>query len=123
MKASHLVLAAALAGIGNAAMATQLYHPSVSQEEGSKFEAQHLVNGASRTAVQQSVMLAQRDGTLHWISRGYPASYPLAQGPSLSKSRQQVQEEFLAWRRNPVGSDGMRYVGGELGWVDARRGF
>lgn len=123
MKIRYLVLTAALAGIGNWAMATQLYHPSISQEEGSKFEAQHLINRTSRTAVQQSVMLAQRDGTLSWISRGYPASYPLVQGPSLSKSRQQVQEELRAWQRNPVGQDGMRYVGGEAGWVDARRGF
>lgn len=123
MKATYLVFAVAIAGIGSAATATQLYHASASQEEGSKFEAQHLVNGASRASVQQGVLLAQRDGTLHWISRGYPARYPLVPGPSLSKSREQVQEELRAWQRNPVASDGMRYVGGELGWVDGRRGF
>jgi hypothetical protein len=121
MKTSHFILTAALAGMGNVAMATQLYHPSTSQEEGSRFEAQHLVNGASRNSVQQDVLLAQRDGTLHWISRGYPVRYPLVPGPSLSKSRAQVQEELRVWQRAPVSADGMRYVGGELGWVDARR--
>jgi hypothetical protein len=121
MKTSHLVLAAALAGVASTSMATQLYHPSVSQEEGVKYEAHHLTGGTSRNTVQQSVLLAQRDGSLHWISRGYPPTYPLVKGPSLNKSRQQVQDELRAWQRNPVSADGMRYFGGELGWVDARQ--
>jgi hypothetical protein len=32
-------------------------------------------------------------------------------------TRQQVQQELEAWRRNPVSADGWRDVGGEVGWV------
>lgn len=37
--------------------------------------------------------------------------------PASGKTREQVQRELLAWRANPVTSDGWRQVGGEVGWV------
>ncbi len=44
--------------------------------------ADHLGNAVSRQAVESTVLAAQKDGTLYWISRGYPlATYPLVPGP------------------------------------------
>lgn len=34
-----------------------------------------------------------------------------------SRSRQEVTDEYLAFRRNPVTADGGRHVGGELGYA------
>lgn len=112
MKTSHLALAAALTGVAGMAVAADLYHPSPSQEEGMRFEPQHLNQGASRAQVRTNVMGAQRDGTLYLISRDYPATDPLVKGPILTNSREQVQSELRAWRKNPVGADGMRDLGG-----------
>ena len=51
----------------------------------------------------------------------YPATYPLVPGPKLTKTRQQVLDELQTAKRNPVTSDGMRDLGGEAGWVNARQ--
>jgi hypothetical protein len=74
-------------------------------------------SGVTRAQVEAQVMGAQRDGSLTWISRGYPARYPLSAGPALSKSRDQVESELRAWRANSVAPDGARDVGGEVGWI------
>lgn len=34
-----------------------------------------------------------------------------------AKSRAEVQPEAAAWKRNPVGADGWRDIGGDAGWV------
>lgn len=34
-----------------------------------------------------------------------------------SLTREQVREEFLQFRKNPVGPDGGRFVGGEAGYI------
>ena len=83
--------------------------------------ADHLGNAVSRQAVENTVLAAQKDGSLYWISRGYPATYPLVPGPKLTKTRQQVLDELQSAKRNPVGRDGVRDMGGEAGWVDARQ--
>lgn len=59
--------------------------------------------------------------SLYWISRGFPATYPLVKGPALNKSRAQVMQELQAANERPVTIDGMRDMGGEAGWVDARQ--
>jgi hypothetical protein len=38
----------------------------------------------------------------------------------LSNSRDQVEAELRAWQTTPVTPDGLRYVPGEIGWVEAR---
>ncbi len=83
--------------------------------------ADHLGNAVSRQAVESTVLAAQKDGTLYWISRGYPGTYPLVPAPKLTKTRQQVLDELQSAKRNPVGRDGVRDMGGEAGWVDARQ--
>ena len=67
------------------------------------------------------MLAAQKDGSLYWISRGYPATYPLVPGPKLTKTRQQVLDELQSAKRNPVTSEGLRDLGGEAGWVNARQ--
>lgn len=32
-------------------------------------------------------------------------------------TREQVRQEFLEFRKNPIGADGGRYVGGEAGYI------
>ncbi|MDT0136957.1 hypothetical protein [Acidovorax sp. PRC11] len=114
----HFVLAiAALAA--TPVFATSVYHPSAVQEEGVVFAPDHLGNTVSREAVRNTVLAAQKDGSLQWISRGYPATYPLVKGPALSKTRDQVQQELQAAKSSPVTRDGMRDMGGEAGWVNA----
>ena len=83
--------------------------------------ADHLGNAVSRQAVESTVLAAQKDGSLYWISRGYPATYPLVPGLKLTKTRQQVLDELQTSKRNPVTSDGLRDIGGEAGWVNARQ--
>jgi len=41
--------------------------------------------------------------------------------PALSKTREQVRQELEYSRKNPVTADGMRDMGGEAGWVNARQ--
>ena len=112
------LVALTLAAATTAAFANERYHPSNS-EVGVTIHPDHRVTPSdlSRAQVNAQVMGAQRDGTLTWISRGYPARYPLVSGPTLSKTRQQVEDELLLWKRNPVAPDGARDMGGELGWV------
>lgn len=121
MKVRHILLTVGLAAIASTSFAGELYHPSRSAEEGVVLHPNHSTSGLTRAQVTTNVMGAQRDGTLSWISRGYPGTYPLVSGPNLRKSRQQVLDELAAWQRNPVTPDGMRDVGGELGWVHARQ--
>ena len=83
--------------------------------------ADHLGNAVSRQAVENTVLATQKDGSLYWISRGYPATYPLVPGPKLTKTRQQVLDELQTAKRNPVTSEGLRDIGGEAGWVNARQ--
>lgn len=117
MKFRHILI---LAGaVATSAAFADVYHPS-NAEEGVALHPDH-ASGMTRAQVNTSVMGAARDGTLSWISRGYPGTYPLVAGPNLSKSRQQVLDELAAWQRNPVTFDGLREVGGELGWVGAGR--
>lgn len=116
MKFRHILF---LAGaVAASASFADTYHPS-NAEEGVSLHQQHAASGLTRSQVNTSVMGAQRDGTLSWISRGYPSRYPLSAGPMLSKSRQQVEDELRAWKANAVTSDGMLEVGGEIGWVNA----
>jgi hypothetical protein len=118
MKFRHILF---LAGaVAASASFADTYHPS-NAEEGVSLHQEHASSGLTRAQVNTTVMGAQRDGTLSWISRGYPGTYPLVAGPNLSKSRQQVLGELAAWQRNPVTFDGLREVGGEIGWADARQ--
>jgi hypothetical protein len=75
----------------------------------------------SRDSVRNTVLVAQQDGSLQWISRGYPATYPLVKAPTLTKSRAQVLQELEDAKRNPITADGMRDMGGEAGWVNAQQ--
>lgn len=43
-----------------------------------------------------------------------------AHQPAPGLTRDQVTQEFLAFRANPVGADGGVYVGGEIGWEPHR---
>lgn len=99
-------------------LADQLYHPS-NPEEGAKLRFDHMP-ATSRAAVEKDVLSAQGDGSLMWISRGYPARYPLQAGPALKNTRAQVVDELKRWQRNPVTPDGLRMVQGEVGWVDVK---
>lgn len=119
MKVRTLVATLALATVSAGTIATELYHPS-NQEEGVRFQPDHATGNTSRTQVYQNVMGAQADGSLHWISRGYPPTYPLVQGPKLGKSRQQVLDELRQWQQRPVSADGKRDLGGEIGWAEDR---
>ena len=121
MKVRFALIALGLATAATASLASTVYHTSPTQEEGVSFVPSHLGNAVSREDVQKNVLVAQQDGSLHWISRGYPASYPLVPGPKLTKTRQQVLDELQSAKRNPVGRDGVRDMGGEAGWVDARQ--
>ena len=40
-----------------------------------------------------------------------------------AKSRAEVRNEFLAWRRNPVTSDGGLAVGGEAGYIPPQHSY
>ena len=121
MKARFALIACSLAATATASIASTAFHTSPSQEEGATLVPSHLGGTVSREDVQQNVLVAQQNGSLHWISRGYPATYPLVKGPQLTKTRQQVLDEMQAAKRNPVTSDGVRDMGGEAGWVDARQ--
>lgn len=122
MKVRHLAFAASLGIVASTAFATELYHPTKNAEEGVTLRPDHMSSGLTREQVNATVMGAQRDGTLTWISRGYPARYPHAAGPNLTKTAEQVQQELRMWKANPVTADGLREVGGELGWVPAHIG-
>ena len=121
MKTRNVLIIASLAAVATTSFASSAYHASPVQEEGAKFAPDHLGNTVSRDSVRNNVLVAQQDGSLHWISRGYPAAYPLVKAPPLSESRDQVRQELENARRNPVTADGMRDMGGEAGWVNAQQ--
>ena len=118
MKVRTALIIASLAAT-TSSFASSVYHASPVQEEGAVFAPDHLGNTVSRETVQNTVMAAHKDGSLQWISRGYPATYPLVKAPTLTKTRDQVQQELQAAKRAPVTADGMRDMGGEAGWVNA----
>lgn len=122
MKLRNIAIAAASLGlVASASFASELYHPS-NAEEGWTLHPNHMTSGLTRAQVNTSVMGAQRDGTLTWISRGYPARYPHVSAPTQGKSRGQVLEELRIWQANPVTADGLREIGGEAGWMPAHQG-
>ncbi|MCO5356872.1 hypothetical protein [Acidovorax kalamii] len=119
MKARTALVVVASLAAATSSFASSVYHASPVQEEGVAFVPDHLGNTVSRETVQNTVLAAQKDGSLQWISRGYPATYPLVKAPSLTKTRDQVLQELEAAKRSPVTADGMRDMGGEAGWVNA----
>lgn len=116
MNAGWKFAVAAVAWAATVSFASELYHPA-SAEEGMTLRPDHMKGGLTRTQVEQTVLAAQKDGTLTWISRGYPPRYPLSAGPSLTKTRAQVEQELLEWKQQPVRGDGARRVPG-TGWVE-----
>lgn len=121
MKVRNAIIVAGLAAVATTSFASSAYHTSPVQEEGAVFAPGHVGGNLSREAVRNEVLAAQKDGSLYWISRGFPATYPLVKGPALNKSRAQVMQELQAANERPVTIDGMRDMGGETGWVDARQ--
>ena len=85
---SLIVLAIAAPGL---ASASSLYHPA-GGEVGFTTHPDHFQSSLSRSDVLESVVAARKDGTLAILQRGgaLPAK---AMGPS--KTREQVQQEFL----------------------------
>lgn len=123
MDARKVALTAIVLAAAAGSSANELFHPDTSEIGVSIHPTHPKPSGElTRADVRAPVMAAQRDGTLTWISRGYPARYPLVPGPTLSKSREQVNDELRAWKANPVASDGARYVGGEVGWINSPSG-
>ncbi len=114
------LIAASLAASATASFASSVYHASPSQEEGVALAPDHLGNAVSRESVQKDVLVAQQNGSLYWISRGYPATYPLVTGPVLTKSREQVLNE-LQGAQHKSAPGGLRDLGGEIGWTDTRQ--
>ena len=121
MKVRNALIIVGLATVATASFAGSAYHASPVQEQGAVFTPDHLGNTVSRESVRNAVLVAQQDGSLQWISRGYPATYPLVKAPALSKTREQVRQELEYSRKNPVTADGMRDMGGEAGWVNAQQ--
>lgn len=81
----------------------------------------HLGDTVSREGVQKDVLVAQQNGSLHLISRGYPATYPLVKAPASTKSRQQVFDELQAAQKRPATANGVRDLGGEIGSVESHQ--
>lgn len=54
--------------------------------------------------------------TSGWDLIGGEVGYKSHPMPS-AKTRAEVQRDYERFKRNPVTDDGMRYVGGEIGWV------
>lgn len=121
MKARFALIAFSLAATATASFASTAFHTSPSQEEGATFVPSHLGRTVSREDVQQNVLVAQQNGSLHWISRGYPATYPLVKAPVSNKSRHQVLDELQAAQKGPATTNGVRDLGGEIGWVEAHQ--
>lgn len=121
MKVRFALIALGLATAATASLSSTVYHTSPTQEEGVTFVPSHLGNAVSREDVQRNVLVAQQDGSLHWISRGYPATYPLVKAPVSTKSRQQVLDELQAAQKRPATANGVRDLGGEIGWVEAHQ--
>lgn len=98
--------------------ATEIYHPS-NAEEGAMLRTDHMGGGPSRDQIDGELLAAQRNGSLSWISRGYPAGYPLVRSAPLTKTSDEVRSELQQWKRRPVTGGGLTLLPGELGWVDA----
>ena len=69
MKVRTAILVASLAASATASFATSVYHTSPSQEEGVSLAPDHLGNAVTRQSVESTVLAAQKDGSLYWISR------------------------------------------------------
>lgn len=121
MKARFALIAFSLAATATASFASTAYHASPTQEEGATLVPSHLGGTVSRADVQQNVLIAQQNGSLHWISRGYSATYPLVKPPVSTMSRQQVLDELQAAQKRPGTANGVRDLGGEIGWVEAHQ--
>lgn len=121
MKVRFALTAFSLAATATASFASTAFHASPSQEEGATFLPSHLGDSVSREDVEKDVLVAQKNGSLQWISRGYPATYPLIKAPESTKSRQQVLDELQAAQKRPSTANGVRDLGGEIGWVEAHQ--
>lgn len=120
MKVCKLTAIAVLTSLGSVSFASELYHAS-NAEEGAVLRSDHMATGLTRAQVQSDVLAAQRNGTLTWISRGYPPRFPIVSAPTLTKTREQVLQEFNQWKMRPVRPDGSYLVPG-VGWEDLRGG-
>lgn len=120
MKARFALVACSLAS-ATASFASTAFHTSPIHEESVAFVPSHVGGTVSREDVQQNVLVAQQNGSLHWISGGYPATYPLVKAPASTKSRQQVLDELQAAQKRPTTLNGVRDLGGEIGWVEAHQ--
>lgn len=121
MKVRNALIIVGAAIAATTSFAASAYHASPVQEQGAVFTPDHLRNTVSRDSVLNTVLVAQQDGSLQWISRGYPVTYPLFKAPTLTKSRDQVLQELEFAKRNPITADGMRDMGGEAEWVNAQQ--
>ena len=112
MKRMPWIAVAAMAASASASLATELYHSS-NPEEGVTLRTDHMKAGLTRAQVEEGVLAAQRDGTLTWISRGYPARYPLVPAPALSNTRAQVERDLFDWKRGSGRLDGAKSAPGD----------
>ncbi|MBE0546770.1 MAG: DUF4148 domain-containing protein [Rubrivivax sp.] len=63
---------------------------------------------------------AHAQGTSTWVG----GEVGFVDGPAQSTlSREQVRQEVLAFRVNPVAADGARHVGGEAGYVPEQHAY
>ena len=63
---------------------------------------------------------AHAQGTSTWVG----GEVGFVDGPAQSTlTREQVRQEMLAFRANPVAADGARYVGGEAGYVPEQHAY
>lgn len=111
MKIRWIVAVVTLALAGSPSFATDLYHAASSAEEGVVLRADHM-KGVTSAQVESEVLAARRDGTLTNISRGYPPRFPLSAAPASTRTREQVEQEFHSWKRQPLSPDGKRMLPG-----------
>ena len=71
MKVRNALIIVGLATVATTSFAASAYHASPVQEQGAVFTPDHLGNTVSRESVRNAVLVAQQDGSLQWISRGY----------------------------------------------------
>lgn len=115
---NRLFAAAVLSLAAPLSFATELYHPS-NAEEGATLRTDHMRDSPSREGIERGLLAAQRDGSLSWISRGYPAGYPLLRDSSSTTTREQVLLQLQQWKRKPITEAGLTLMQGELGWVES----
>lgn len=116
MKIRWTIAAITLLSAGTASFATDAYHSASSAEEGVVLRTDHM-KGLTRAQVEDDVLAAKREGTLTNISRGYPPRYPLSSVPVSTRTREQVEQEFRAWKMQPLSPDGKRTLPG-IGLLD-----